>query len=71
MNNVVRVDVRRTRSTISWREIFEKLNTRTRGRTHSGNVQMRSENLIQMFLFSPEIFAFTCFTKPEQVSIKF
>src|SRR4030095_599873 len=31
---------------------------------------MRSEYLIQMLLFSPEVFAFTCFSQPKEVAIK-
>ena len=71
MNDVVGVNVRRPRSAIARRQIFEKLNAWSRSSAHSGDVQMRSENLVQMFLLGPEIFAFARFAQSEQVAIKF
>jgi hypothetical protein len=70
MNDVVRVDVRRRRSPISRREIFQKLNAGTCVFPHSSNAQMRAKNLIQVLLFGPKIFALACFAHAKQIAIK-
>ena len=70
VNDVVRVNVRRPRPAIAWRQIFEKLDAWSRSCAHSGDAQMRAENLVQMFLLGPEIFALARFAQSEQVAIK-
>src|SRR6266496_5382242 len=70
MNDVVRVDVRRTRSPIARGEIFEKLNAWPGIGAHSGNAQMRSEHLVQMFLFRSKIFALSSFAQSQHIAIE-
>jgi hypothetical protein len=62
MDDVICVKVIGPRSSISWCQIFQTLNTGTRGCTHSRDAQIRPENLVQMLLFRPEIFACACFS---------
>ena len=72
MNDVVRVEVRRTRSPIPWRrKIFQQLDAGTCVCPYSSDAQMRAKNLIQVFLLFMEIFAFASFAQPEQIPIEF
>ena len=65
MDDIVRVDVARTRATIARRKVFEKLDARAGVRAYSGDVKTRPENLIQMFLLRPKVFALAGFAKSE------
>src|SRR5439155_15981913 len=70
MDDIVRANIRWQGPPIARRKIFEKLDAWPRVRPHSSDAQMRSEHLIQMFLFSPEIFALARSAQSEQVAIK-
>src|SRR6266496_1878992 len=70
MDDIVRVNIRWQGPPIARRKIFEKLDPWPRVRPHSGDAQMRAENLIKMFLLGPKIFALTHFAQSEQVAIK-
>src|SRR5262249_37566376 len=70
MDEVVRMDVRRSRSSITRREIFQKLNAWSGSGAHPGYEQMRSKDLVQMFLLGSEVFALARFAQPKEVLIK-
>ena len=51
------MNVARPRPTIPRRQILQELNTGAATRAHSGDMQMRGKNLVQMLLFGPEVLA--------------
>ena len=70
MNDIVRVNIRWPGPPIARRKIFQELDAWARVRPHSSDAQMHSEDLIQMFLLGPEIFALARSAQPEKVAIK-
>src|SRR5207244_7951478 len=70
VNDVIRVNVGRSRASIARREVLEKLSARAGRGPHSCDLQVRAEDLVQVFLLGPEILALARFAKPEQVAIK-
>ncbi len=70
MNDVVRANICRTGSPVARRQVFKKLNAWSGSRAHRGYEQMRSKDLVKMFLLGSEVLALACFAQSKQVTIK-
>src|SRR6266513_417786 len=64
------MSIGRRRAPIARRKVVEKLSARARRGPPSCDLQVRAEDLVQVFLLGPEILALARFAKPEQVAIK-
>src|SRR5215470_350757 len=70
MYEIVYVFIERDGAPIAGAQILQKLNSGAGGRSQGGDTKMRAEDVVQVFLFCPIVFAFARDAQTEKVAIE-
>ena len=70
VDEVVSLLTRRIRTPVAGRQVFEKLHTGPGGGAKRRNLQPGSENVVEMLLLGPIVFAFADDLKAENIAIE-